>query len=230
MCGRYALYGPQSRARMPPDYFQGLAGYPATFNVAPGTVMPVARFDDGRASLMPARWGLVPPWAKDTKAGARCINARSETIATSPMFRGAYRSKRRCLVPADGFFEWKTSAAGKQPWYITSADDDLLVFAGLWERWHAPEGEVLTTYTILTGEPNALVQPVHTRMPVILSPEQFGTWLTADDPRELLRPCAPGRLRCYPVSARVNAPRNNDAALLEPVPAAVTSDPNGTLF
>ena len=224
MCGRYALYGPRAFSRAEREYFEGLEAFPASYNVAPTDTMPIAYLSGGRPRLAPARWGLVPYWARDAKAGAKAINARAETCTSSPYFRDAYREKRRCLVPASGFFEWKKTPAGKQPYYITSADDALLAFAGLWERWRTPEGGRLVTYTVITGEPNAVVAPLHDRMPVILAPEDYTQWLTADDPRELLRACAAETLVAYPVSSRVNKPQENDADLVQASDAVKRTD------
>jgi putative SOS response-associated peptidase YedK len=215
MCGRYALYGPRSRTRAEHRYFDGLSAYPDTYNVAPSQVMPVVRLVDGEPRVTPAKWGLVPCWAKDWKIGYKMINARSETLATSKAYGTPYRRKQRCLVPASGFYEWRRHPGGKQPWYITSADDALLAFAGLLEHWKAPDGAWLTTYTVVTGEPNALVRELHERMPVILAPDDYAAWLEADDPRELLKPCPVEALRAYPVGARVNNPANNDASLMD---------------
>ena len=216
MCGRYALYGPRSRSRAEADYFSSLAHFPGSWNVAPGQVLPITRMWHGALDHVAARWGLVPYWARDEKIGYKCINARSESITTSPAFKGAYRSRRRCLVPACGFYEWQKHPAGKQPYYITSADGSLLAFAGLWDDWKKPDGEVLTTFTVLTCEPNELVRPLHDRMPVILEPARYDEWLSADDPRELLKPCPLDLLECFPVSMKVNSPRNDAPDLIDP--------------
>ncbi len=217
MCGRYALYGPRSRSRTEADYFSNLEQIPGSWNVAPGQTLPITRISkDGAIEQVTARWGLIPYWAKDEKIAYKCINARSETAATSPAFRGAYKSRRRCLVPACGFYEWHKHPAGKQPYYITSTDESLLAFAGLWDVWKKPDGEALTTFAILTTEPNQLTRRIHDRMPVILEPEHYREWMVAEDPRELLRPCPDDMLQCFPVSTRVNTPRNNAPDLIAP--------------
>jgi putative SOS response-associated peptidase YedK len=216
MCGRYALYGPRSRSRVEAEYFAPLAEFPGSWNVAPGQVLPITRLKDGTIEHVVARWGLVPFWAKDEKIGYKCINARSETIATTPAFKGAYRTRRRCLVPACGFYEWQKHPAGKQPYYITSADGTLLAFAGLWDDWKKTDGERLTTFTVLTCAPNELMRPLHDRMPVILRHEDYRTWLEAEDPRELLAPCPDEMLECFPVSMRVNSPKNDAPDLIAP--------------
>ena len=226
MCGRYALYGPKAFSRAEREYFEGLNAFTASYNVAPTDFMPVARLIEGRPVLTPARWGLVPGWAKDEKSGVRAINARGETCTTSPLFKAAYRSGRRCLVPASGFYEWRKHPGGKQPYFITSADGGLLAFAGLWEEWRMADGKPLLTYTVITGEPNDVVKPLHDRMPVILEPDDYDRWLKDPDPRELLKPCDNERVIAYPVSARVGAPKNNDATLVEPIDEAPAEEPD----
>lgn len=216
MCGRYALYGPRAFSRAERVYFEGLDAFPPNYNAAPSEILPIARLVEGRVELIPAKWGLVPHSAKDERTAFKSINARAETCTSSPMFRSAYREKRRCLVPANGFYEWKKCPAGKQPYFITSNDGSLLAFAGLWERWRMPNGETLVSYTVITGEPNETVKPLHNRMPVILAPEDYEKWLTEPDPRELLKPCPTEMLIAYPVSSRVNRPQNKDAGLVEP--------------
>lgn len=163
-----------------------------------------------------ARWGLVPYWAKEEKIGYKCIKARAETAATAPSFRQPYRRKRRCLVPVCGFYEWQKHPAGKIQYYITSADGSLLAFAGLWDIWRRPDGERLTTFAIITTHANELVRPLHNRMPVILEPESYRTWLEADDPGKLRRPAPLEMLQCYPVSTRVNTPKNDAPDLIAP--------------
>lgn len=211
------LYGPKSRSRAEPEYFSDLAQFPGSWNVAPGQTLPITRLTkDGLIEQVTARWGLVPFFAKDEKTGYKCINARAETVATSPAFRGPYKRKQRCLVPACGFYEWQKHPAGKTPYYITSADESLLAFAGLWDVWKKPDGDILTTFTVITTTPNELAQRLHDRMPVILEVDDYRSWLEADDPRELLRPCPVEMLQCYPVSTRVNTPKNNAPDLIAP--------------
>jgi putative SOS response-associated peptidase YedK len=216
MCGRYALYGPRSRSRSEIDYFSSLEEFPGSWNVAPSQSLPITLLLGGAIEQVTARWGLVPFWSKDEKIGYKCINARSETASTSPAFRGSYKSKRRCLIPACGFYEWMKHPFGKKPYYITSSDDSLLAFAGLWDAWKKPDGQTLTTFTILTTTANQLISRLHDRMPVILEPENYRAWLEADDPRELLKPCPVEMLQFYPVSTRVNTPKNNAPDLIAP--------------
>ncbi len=167
-----------------------------------------------------ARWGLVPFWAKDLAIGNRMINARGETVAGKPAFRAAFR-KRRCLVPADGFFEWQKTADGKQPWYIRDAGGEPMALAGLWELWDPPDGgEPLASCTIITTGANEFMRPLHDRMPVILDAPAREAWLAPDATPEqlepLLVPAPDGILEAWPVSRRVNSPFNEDSSLVEP--------------
>ena len=219
MCGRYALYGPRAFSRAEREYFEGLEGFPPSYNVAPTDVMPIARMFEGRVALTPAKWGLVPYWAKDVKSGVKAINARSETCTSSPLFRSAYHERRRCLVPASGFYEWRATPAGKQPYFITSADGSLLAFAGLWEQWRMPGREKLVSYTIITGAPNETVARLHARMPVIVAPHDYDKWLSGADPLAALEAPSADALITYPVSQRVNKPQENDADLVQPADA-----------
>lgn len=217
MCGRYALYGPKSRSRAEKDYFAQLETFPDRWNVAPGEMLPITRLTkDGGIEQVSARWGLVPYWAKEEKFGFKCINARAETVATAPAFRDPYRYKRRCLVPACGFYEWQKTPAGKTPYYITSADETLLAFAGLWDNWRTPDGQRLTSFTIITTEPNELVARLHDRMPVILDPADYRTWLEAEDPKDLLTSAPVEMLQCFPVTQRVNSTKNDAPDLIAP--------------
>lgn len=175
MCGRYALYGPQSRYR---EHFAIREGFDLgpRFNVAPLQVMPVVRQNaDGSREFLFARWGLIPSWVKDPDERNRPINAKAETVAIKPMFRHAFR-KSRVLVPADGFYEWKTVASSKQPYLIRMRNDLPFGMAGLLEQWQGPEGK-LQTFAILTTAPNPLMAEIHNRMPAIIKPEDYGAWL-----------------------------------------------------
>ena len=154
------------------------------FNIAPTQDSPVVRATpEGTREVGMLRWGLVPSWAKDVKVGAQMINARSETLAEKPAFRNAFR-QRRCLVPATGFFEWQGEPGRKQPWAITVPGRPLFAFAGLWERWKAPDGGAVETFTIVTTDANEAIAPIHDRMPVILPEEAYDTWLLGK-PEEL---------------------------------------------
>jgi putative SOS response-associated peptidase YedK len=209
MCGRYTLYGYQSQSQADPSWFAGLEGFAGNYNVAPTQMMPIARMTDGRPELVRARWGLIP------KIVSKTINARCEGVATtSKAYRGLYFARRRCLVPARGFYEWKATADGKQAYYITSGDESVLAFAGLWSQLAGPDRAPLTTYTIITTASNDTIKPLHDRMPVILRPKDYEEWLTAEDPRALMTACHSETVYFYPVNKRVNSPKNNDAALV----------------
>lgn len=194
---------------------------PLRFNVAPtqpvGVVLPTAA--GRRFTLM--RWGLIPFWAEDPKIGSRLINARADTVATKPAFRAAFK-ERRCLVVADGFYEWQASDGKKQPFLIHKADDRPFAFAGLWERWRGPDGSPIETCAIITTDANDLMRPLHLRMPVILRPDDYDRWMEAKAPeglQSLLRPY-PGRdLVATPVSTRVNNARNDGPECAAPLGA-----------
>ncbi len=220
MCGRYSIVLTEEMLQLQfGDALQLPSELPENYNVAPtqrGLVL--TNRDPDRLQLF--KWGLVPFWAKDTKGGARLINARSESIAEKPSFRKPIREKR-CLVIADSFYEWKRSGSTKQPFRILPADDRLLIMAGIWERWKPkddPEADYLYSYSIITGPPNADVTGLHDRMPMLLQEsEQQSTWLSKDADLDtilaLLTPPPDGTLRSYPVSTEVNNVRNNGPQL-----------------
>lgn len=217
MCGRYALYGPRKRSRAEHQYFEGLDTFPDRYNVAPTNVMPIVRAVDSTIRVTAAKWGLVPPWAKDVRIGSKYINAVSENIATNKVFGPPYRRKWRCLVPACGFYEWEARPDGKQPYFFTGSDDALLTFAGLWDTWKQPDGEPLVSFTIMTTAPNDFVARFHDRMPVVLEARDFDEWLNSEDPRTLLKACHNETLINYPVSTRVGNVRNEDPSLVDPI-------------
>ncbi|MFO0873789.1 MAG: SOS response-associated peptidase [Phycisphaerales bacterium] len=195
------------------------AELPPSYNVAPTQAAPIIRLgDDGVREGTMARWGLIPPWADDAKAGIRAFNARSETIATSPMFRSAFRS-RRCVVPVSSFYEWQAidGAKAKQPWNIFRADGQPLLLAGLWERW-TKGGAPVDSFTIATCAPNAFMARLHDRMPCVLEGEHLASWLdpatTTASLQAMLAPAADGVLDAHRVSSRVGSVRNNDASLV----------------
>ncbi len=221
MCGRFAR---KSTQEVLADWFgvelEDMPWFAPTYNAAPQSVQPVVRLnrDSGQREFALLRWGLVPFWAKDAKLGYSTFNARAEEIAAKPAFREALK-KRRCLVPADAFYEWqKLDPKTKRPYAIGLRSGEPYAFAGLWERWQPKEGEALETFTILTTDPNALMEPIHTRMPVILEPQDYSRWLdpadTAQPPIDLLRPFPAEKMCAWPVSDRVGNVRNNDAELL----------------
>ncbi len=195
-----------------------------SYNVAPTNDVYVVLESGGIRRLEAFHWGLVPFWAKDPKIGNRMINARAETVADKNAFRTAFR-KRRCIVPADGFYEWtkKPGQDKKQPMYIHHPDGEPFAFAGLWETWKGEDGVPLQSCTIITGEPNDTMAEIHDRMPAILPPSAWSTWLDTelDDPsvlQPLLVPAPDRIITMHPVSTEVNNPRNGGAHLLDPVP------------
>lgn len=225
MCGRYASYLPIDEVRAMFRATNPAVNVAPSWNVAPTQDALVVRRhpETGARRLDLLRWGLVPHFTRDLKTARRPINARAETAAGSGMFRGALAA-RRCLVPADAFYEWRAMADGKQPFAIARRDGVQLAFAGLWEGWRGPDGEVLRSFAILTTAANATMRALHERMPVVLEEPDWAGWLgEADcDPVTLLRPAGDDVLRIWPVSRSVNNVRNNGPALLEPVadPAA----------
>lgn len=223
MCGRFTL-------RTPAKTLQTIFELPDVpelsphYNVAPTDAVAVVRVaaPETPRELVLLRWGFVPSWTKDPSIGSRMINARSETVATSPAFRGAFR-QRRCLVVADGFYEWQRVERRKQPFYFQMDDGRPFAFAGLWEHWEGPGGAVIDSCTLLTTEPNVVVQPIHNRMPVILAPEQYDTWLdptvqSVDRLQKLLRTYPAEQMVTYPVGVMVNNPTNDDPDLVRPLP------------
>lgn len=254
MCGRYAL---TTSAEVIARLFRlgEVSDFVVRYNIAPTQTAPVIRADreNGKRSLSMLRWGLIPFWSKDESSvggGNKMINARSETVAEKPAFRKLLE-RRRCVVPADAFYEWKKPATsnvkgagrrggggegggpGKQPFALRLKDDRVFGFAGLWDSWKGPQGAPLTepveTYTILTTSPNAVAKQVHDRMPVMLiSPEQWDVWLDgsitdAATLQMLFKPIDGDAMRAYPVSSRVNTPANVDADLLRETTVAETS-------
>jgi putative SOS response-associated peptidase YedK len=194
------------------------------FNVAPGQPIPtVWQTPEGRRELRARRWGLVPHWARDARIGSRLVNARAETAAEKPAFRSALR-QRRCLVPADGFYEWSGSGpADRQPYYLSLPGREPFGIAGLFERWDAEDGSVLESCVLLTVAANERVRPLHDRMPAILRREDHAPWLDptlrdAHRVQALLLPWAGAELDVRPVSRRVNRPQHDDPACIEPLP------------
>lgn len=231
MCGRYVLKSAPRRIR---ELFGIDDGHDTSrseqwrprFNLAPSQVALVVRLIDGQRHLDLLRWGLIPSWAEDPSISMKLINARSETAATKPAFRAAFRA-HRCVVPADGFFEWKHLASGKQPYYIHRKDGQLLAMAGLWEHWQpAGADHPVETFTILTTSANHWMQALHDRMPVVLEGDEIAQWLDpgakSAEVRHLLRPLGDGDLEAYPVSKAVGKVHNDQPQLLNEVVVAGT--------
>ena len=231
MCGRYALYGPSSRKdREPLTFAGGSIDFAPHFNLAPMQHLPVYWHEDNAARLSLMRWGFLPSWARDESMAARMNNARAETVAVKPAFRAAWR-RRRCLIPMNGFYEWKTTAGRKQPFYFRRPDAALIAVAGIHEQW-LPPGETvpIRTFAVLTTAANAVMAPVHDRMPVVIPPEAYGDWLDPDSDdvaplQGLLCPPADDLLQSFPVSQRVNSVRNDDAALIDALPPSAILPP-----
>ncbi len=220
MCGRYTLTVPVEILAEEFGVTGPLPEVPPSYNIAPTQEVAAVLADDGERRLEMLRWGLIPSWADDPGIGSRMINARSETVPEKPSFRRAFR-ERRCLILTDGFYEWKRTDDGKQPYYIRMEDGWPFAFAGLWESWRGGREEIRSC-TILTTEANDLVSEIHHRMPVILAPEDHGLWLDPDvreaDPLlPLLAPYPDDVMEAYPVSRFVNRPTNDDPRCVEPL-------------
>lgn len=227
MCGRYAIFGPASASReakeamdrLGVDIVSEINQRDDQFNVAPTHRAPVLAAGQHGVEVKALRWGLIPSWAKDEKIGARTINARADTIASKPAFRAAFK-RRRCLVPASGYFEWTGDAGHKQPWFIHAPDNELLVFAGLWEAWRPSEqAEWLRTFTVVTGEPGEVSKDIHDRQPVVLPPETWSDWLTGtpEEAAAVLGLAHQPDLMFHPVAKAVGSPRSNGPELVEPI-------------
>ncbi len=200
--------------------------YPPRWNGAPSRDLLVIRrnHDTGEVTLDPLRWGLTPYWCKDPKGGRRPINAKCETDGNLPTFRDAYQ-RRRCIVPVDGFFEWKAirGQKAKQPYAIGMKDGNPFGLGGLWGNWKDPTlGEWVRTFAIITTDANELVADIHDRMPLILAPGAYARWLSDEpDPRDLMRPFPTEPMRMWPISTRVNKPENDEASILDPITTLV---------
>ena len=223
MCARYVITSP-------PDAIRALFGYrelpnfPPRYNVAPTQPIPVVRIIDGERQFALVRWGFIPAWVKDPKKFSLLVNARGESALDKPTFRNAMW-RRRCLVPADGFYDWR-SGAPKRPYFVRAAKSGgPLAFAGLWETWTGPNGEEVDTAAIVTTRANNTLAPIHDRMPVIVPPEAFELWLDcrnvdAETAAALIAPAPEDMLECYEVTTAVNRVANDDASLVAPLGAA----------
>lgn len=219
MCGRYSVSTPVEQVA---DHFNAAlpeVEVPPTYNAAPSQNLMVIPNKQEARQINLFRWGLIPFWAKDTNIGYKMINARAETLIEKPAFKTAFK-KRRCLIIADGFYEWQKTKSGKVPHRICDESEKPFAFAGLWEQWHDKANEsTIESFTIVTTEANEAVKPLHERMPVILPEDNYDAWLnndlSLDDQITLLQPY-PYDLKVYPVSKKVNSPANNDPSLLKP--------------
>lgn len=227
MCGRFALMTSTEQLAqlfdVPETAVAALPPAVPRYNIAPTQPVAAIRLNEtGGREFTFFHWGLIPSWAKDVKIGSRMINARSETVTEKPSFRAAFK-RRRCLIPADGFYEWQKQDGGKQPMFVRPATGEERPFAlaGLWEVWRDPDGSALQSCTILTTTPNELMAPIHNRMPVIIEPEDYDLWLHPEpDPEQalhLLRPYPAEKMTAYPVSTVVNNPRNDVPECVQPI-------------
>ena len=216
MCGRFQLSvkGKQISERFNVEVFNEL--YTPNYNCAPSQKLPIITNEHPK-NLSYFQWGLIPFWAKDPKVGFRNINTRSETISEKPSFRDAFR-KRRCLIPANGFYEWKKDS-NKTPFRIFVKEDKLFAIAGIWETWKDAESRIINSFSIITTEANSLVADIHNRMPVILKTEDEKNWLNENDEvilNKLLVPFNSNKMEAYPISKKINSPKNNDMEIIIP--------------
>lgn len=222
MCGRFTLTIDPLQLQEAFPWATIPDDLPPRYNIAPSQSVAVIP-NTGDNSVSMYRWGLIPSWAKDLSIGDRMINARAETLAEKPSFRNAYR-KRRCLILSDGFYEWKQNPdlKTKQPMYIRMKSGTAFAFAGLWELWRAPDGSEIRSCTIITTQPNSLLETIHNRMPVILPPAAYEKWLTVEDRQPaqldtLLKPYPASEMVAYPVSKMVNRPELDTVDLVKPI-------------
>jgi putative SOS response-associated peptidase YedK len=227
MCGRYVITSPPAAIRALFGYGEQ-PNFPPRYNVAPTQPIPVVRLVDGKPSFVLMRWGFVPAWVKDPKTVSLMINARGESVADKPAFRNAMR-RRRCLMPADGFYEWREAGAGagapKQPYFVRPKSGGPVAFGGLWETWTGPNGEEVDTVAIVTTRANRTLAFIHDRMPVVVPPEAFALWLDganveAEAAAALIAPAPEDLFEYYAVSTAVNRVANDDASLIAPVAVA----------
>jgi putative SOS response-associated peptidase YedK len=220
MCGRYAFFSPAEAVKRT-FALDLLPVQTPRYNIAPTQSVPAVRVaEEGRRTLVMLHWGLVPHWAKERAIGNRMINARCETLAEKPAYRDAFR-RRRCLVLADGWYEWQPAPGGKQPWFVRLRDPRPIAFAGLWERWKDPAGELLESCTIVTTDASESIKKIHDRMPVVLPEQSWDRWMDpaysdTDALSKTLGPYDPNALKAWTVSRQVNAPKNEGAKLIEP--------------
>ena len=233
MCGRYSLTSPPEAMYLLFG-LRELTNLAPRYNISPSQDVPVVRNGaDGAGEVAMMHWGLIPSWAKQRDFGAKTINARAETVAEKPSFRAAFK-KRRCLIPADGYYEWVKVASGKQPYRFCREDGGVFALAGLWEHWQDPaDGEVLESCSIIVREAGPMTAPLHHRMPAIVPPEQFELWLGEADADQtevaaVLEVANEEGLKVYPVSKRVNSPKNDDPACIEPIEVPAEEEDTGS--
>lgn len=228
MCGRFVLGASAEQLELLFDLAETPRELEPRYNIAPTQPVAIVRLKEGKRDapdreLTYAQWGLIPSWAKDPSIGSKTINARSEGVDEKPSFRAAFK-RRRCLVPATGFYEWKKRGSSKEPYFISMEDGEPFAFAGLWETWSPADGGQIDTCTILTTEPNELMAELHNRMPVILRREDYAFWLGAGkdsttqelgELKSLLLPYAAEEMVAWPVAAKVGNPRNQGAELIK---------------
>jgi len=220
MCGRYTVTASPEVLRALFAYAEQ-PNFPPRYNIAPTQPIPIVRLADGKRQFALVRWGLLPSWVKDPKTFTLLINARGESVIEKPAFRTAMK-RRRCLIPADGFYEWQKAGERKRPFYVHAKSGAPLAFAGLWETWTGPNGEEVDTAAIVTTRANRTLSPIHGRMPVIVPPEAFDLWLNSNEvdattAAALIGPAPDNLLEAYEISTAVNRTANDNAKLLEPV-------------
>lgn len=220
MCGRFTLHTPEEEIRRAFHLEYGAQlGLNPRFNIAPSQDIPIVRSTDTDKELGMAKWGLIPHWSKEPKSKYSTINARIETVAEKPTYRTSFKHKR-CLIPADGFFEWKVVNDHKVPHYIRMRKGDVFAFAGLWDRWEG-DGQILDSCSIIVMPANEVMKPLHERMPAIIAPAHYDLWLDQRITEKveimgLLNSAPSSGLKYYPISTRVNSPKNDDIRCLEP--------------
>jgi putative SOS response-associated peptidase YedK len=228
MCGRYTITAAPEVVRTL-FHYEEQPNFPPRFNIAPTQPIAIVRLVDGKRQFALVRWGLLPSWVKDPKSFALLINARGESVCEKPAFRAAMK-RRRCLIPADGFYEWKSVAGRKQPFYVRAKSGAPFAFAGLWETWTGPNGEELDTAAIVTTRANRTLAPIYDRMPVVVPPEAFDLWLDctkvdAITAAALIAPAPENFFEAYPVSTAVNRTANDSPKLVEPLTAPAEAPP-----
>jgi putative SOS response-associated peptidase YedK len=228
MCGRYAITSAPEAIRALFRY-EEQPNFPPRYNVAPTQPIPIVRLFEGKRQFALVRWGLLPAWVKDPRTFTLVINARGEGVIDTPAFRAAMK-RRRCLIPADGFYEWKTAGARKQPYYVRQKSGAPMAFAGLWECWMGPNGEEMETVAIVTINANRMLAPIHPRMPVIVQPEAFDLWLNcaqvdAEAAAGLIAPAPDDLLEAFEISTAVNRVANDNAGLIAPLAGGAEPTP-----